>query len=63
MLLAQEKDVKETVKKKIGKGFLEFIYFIFYLSFKSNTSLRLCVFIVFYYLCFVRSSHWEMFVK
>ena len=57
----KRKDVKKTVKKKIGKSFLELIYFIFYLSFKNNTSLTkvtrfYCLFPVFY-LCFVTSSH------
>ena len=33
------KDVKKTVKKKIGKSFLELICFIFCLSFKNNTGL------------------------
>ena len=43
--LHKRKDVRKTVKIKIGKSFLELICFIFYLSFKNNT-LRLCVFTV-----------------
>ena len=41
----QRKDVKENIKKNIIKNFLKLIYFIFYLNFKNNTNLRLCVFI------------------
>ena len=41
----KRKDVKKTVKKKIGKSFLELTCFIFYLSFKP-VLLRLCAFIV-----------------
>ena len=37
------KDVKKNVKKKLGDNFLELICFIFYISFKNNASLRLCV--------------------
>ena len=37
--LRKRKDLKETVKKKIDKSFLELICFIFYLSFRNNTSL------------------------
>ena len=37
--LHKEKNVKKTVKRKICKSFLKIICFIFYLSFKSNTSL------------------------
>ena len=59
--LRKRKDIKKTVKKKIGKSFLELICFIFYLSFKNNTGLTkvtrfYCLLSVFY-LCFVRSSH------
>ena len=36
----------KNVKKELGKSFLELICFIFHLSFKNNTSLRLCVFIL-----------------
>ena len=43
--LRKRKDVKKTVKKKIGKSFLELTCFIFYLSFKP-VLLRLCAFIV-----------------
>ena len=43
--LRKRKDVKKTVKKKIGKSFLELTCFIFYLSFKPVV-LRLCAFIV-----------------
>ena len=43
--LRKMKDVKKTVKKKIGKNFLELTCFIFYLSFKP-VLLRLCAFIV-----------------
>ena len=43
--LHKRKDVRKTVKMKIGKSFLELICFIFYSSFKNNT-LRLCVFTV-----------------
>ena len=60
----KRKDVKKTVKKKIGKSFLELTCFIFYLSFKLVLP-RLgfyCLLSVFY-LWFVRSSHWEVFVK
>ena len=63
--LRKRKDVKKTVKKKIGKSFLELTCFIFYLSFKPVV-LRLCAFIVcclFFHLWFVRGSHWEVFVK
>ena len=63
--LRKRKDVKKTVKKKIGKSFLELTCFIFYLSFKPVV-LRLCAFIVcclFFYLWFVSSSHWEVLVK
>ena len=42
--LRKRKDVKKTVKKKIGKSFLELTCFIFYLSFKP-VLLRLCAFI------------------
>ena len=58
-------NIVKTVKKKIGKNFLELTCFIFYLSFKP-VLLRLCVFIVcclFLNLWFVRSSHLEVFVK
>ena len=64
--LYKRKDVKKNVKKKIGERFSELICFIFYMSLKNNTSLRLCFCIFcspFFYLCFVRSSHWEMFVQ
>ena len=37
------KEVKKNIKKELGKSFLELICFIFYLSFKKNTSLSLCV--------------------
>ena len=56
--LRKRKDVKKTVKKKIGKSFLELTCFIFYLSFKLVLP-RLgfyCLLSVFY-LWFVRSSH------
>ena len=43
--LRKRKDVKKTVKKKIGKSFLELTCFIFYLSFKLFL-LGLCAFIV-----------------
>ena len=42
--LRKRKDVKKTVKKKIGKSFLELTCFIFYLSFKP-VLLRLCAFV------------------
>ena len=44
--LRKRKDVKKTVKKKIGKSFLELTCFIFYLSFKPvllRLWLLLCV--------------------
>ena len=44
--LHKRKDVKKNIKKELGKSFLELICFIFYLSFKNNTSLRFCVFIL-----------------
>ena len=44
--LHKRKDVKKHVKKKIGETFLELICFNFYMSFKNNTSLRLCVCII-----------------
>ena len=44
--LHKEKDVKKTVRKKIGKSFLKRFCFISY-SFKNNNILRLCVSIVF----------------
>ena len=44
--LHKRKDVKKSIKKELGKGFLELVCFIFYLSFKKNTSLRLWVFIL-----------------
>ena len=44
--LHKRKEVKKNIEKKLGKSFLELICFIFYLSFKKNTSLRLCVFIL-----------------
>ena len=50
--LHKRKDVRKTVKMKIGKSFLELICFIFYSSFKNNT-LRLCVFTV----CFLFNLH------
>ena len=57
----KRKDVKKTVKKKISKGFLGLICFIFYLSFKNNTGLtkvtRFSCLLPVFYLCFVRSSH------
>ena len=40
------KILKKNIKKELGKSFLELICFIFYLSFKNNTSLRIWVFIV-----------------
>ena len=59
--LRKRKDVKKTVKKKIGKSFLELICFIFYLSFKNNTGLtkvtRFYFLLSVFYLCLVRSSH------
>ena len=44
--LHKRKEVKKNIKKELGKSFLELICFIFYLNFKKNTSLRLCVFIL-----------------
>ena len=44
--LHKRKDVKKNIKKELGKSFLKLICFIFYLSFKNNTSLRLCAFIL-----------------
>ena len=44
--LHKRKDVKKHVKKKIGETFLELICFNFYMNFKNNTSLRLCVCII-----------------
>ena len=44
--LHKRKDVKKNIKKELGKSFLELTCFIFYLSFKKNTRLRLCVFIL-----------------
>ena len=44
--LRKRNEVKKNVKKKIGESFLELICFIFYMSFKNNTSLRLCVCII-----------------
>ena len=44
--LSKWKDVKKNVKKKLGESFLELIYFIFHMSFKNNTSFRLCVCII-----------------
>ena len=44
--LHKRKDVKKNIKKELGKSFLELICFIFYLSFKNNTGLRLWVFIL-----------------
>ena len=44
--LRKRKDLKKNIKKELGKSFLELICFIFYLSFKNNTSLRLCAFIL-----------------
>ena len=44
--LHKRKDVKKNIKKELGKSFLELVCFIFYLSFKKNTSLRLWVFIL-----------------
>ena len=44
--LHKRKNIKKNVKKKLGEGFLELICFIFYMSFKDNTSLRLCVCII-----------------
>ena len=44
--LHKTKDVKKNVMKELGKGSLELVCFIFYSSFKENTSLRLCVFIL-----------------
>ena len=40
------KDVKKKIKKELGKSFLELICFIFCLTFKNDTSLSLCVFIL-----------------
>ena len=36
----------KNIKKELGKIVLEVICFIFYLSFKYNTSLSLCVFVL-----------------
>ena len=36
----------KNIKKELGKSVLEVICFIFYLSFKYNTSLSLCVFVL-----------------
>ena len=44
--LHKQKDAKKNVKKKTGESFLELICFIFYMSFKNNASLRLCVCII-----------------
>ena len=44
--LHKEKAVMKTVRRKIGKSFLKRFCFISS-SFKNNTILRLCVFIVF----------------
>ena len=44
-LMHMRKEVK-NIKKELGKNFLELICFIFYLSFKKNTSLRSCVFVL-----------------
>ena len=37
--LHKRTDVKKNIKKEQGKSFLELICFIFYLSFKNNTSI------------------------
>ena len=55
--LHKRKDVRKTVKIKIGKSFSELICFIFYLSFKNN-ALRLCVFTV----CFLFNLRQNRFV-
>ena len=55
------KDVKKTVKKKIGTSFLQLICFAFYLNFKNHTDLakvtRFYFLLSVFYLCFVRGSH------
>ena len=57
----KRKDVKKTVKKKIGKSFLQLICFVFYLNFKNHTGLakvtRFYFLLPVFYLCFIRSSH------
>ena len=57
----KRKDVKKTVKKKIGKSFLQLICFVFYLNFKNHTGLAKVTGFYFllsvFYLCFARSSH------
>ena len=56
--LHKRKEIRKTVKIKIGRSFLELICFIFYTSFLG------CAFLLsVFYLCFVRSSHWEVFVN
>ena len=37
--LHKRNNVKKNIKKELGKSFLKLICFIFYLSFKNNTSL------------------------
>ena len=39
--LHKRKEVKKNIEKKLGKSFLELICFIFYLSFKNDTSYAL----------------------
>ena len=59
--LRKRKDLKKNIKKELGRTFLELICFIFYLSFKKNTLGYVFLFSdVCFYLCFIRSSHWEM---
>ena len=47
--LHKRKDVKKNIEKKLGKSFLELICFIFYLSFKNDTSYVL----LFSFVCFL----------
>ena len=49
--LHKRKEVKKNIKKELGNSFInlqlkQLICFSFYLSFKNNTSVRLCVFIL-----------------
>ena len=55
--LRKRKDVKKTVKKTIGKSFLELTCFVFYLSFKPVLLMRFYCLLSVFYLWFVRSSH------
>ena len=55
--LRDRKDVKKTVQKKIGKSFFRINLFYFLFEFQTGPTYALLLFVICFYLWFVRSSH------